>query len=127
MIELIKPRGPAGRHRIDLSTLTPKHRAMAEVIAQTPLRRIRIKSVHPMRELYTPPHAEMIYSPGSPRLDEPMTNAFEGWLVNHTPGRLTVPQILEYEARTRPGWYPIADDGSDLPSSADRCRGRRQP
>jgi hypothetical protein len=76
-----------------------------------------VVSVRPMRELYRAGDAEFIVGAGSPKLDEPMTDAFESWAHRPATGGFGVRQLLEYECRKFPGWYPIAADGSDLPSS----------
>jgi len=113
-IELVMPRGPKGVHRVDLAALTPRARALAEAIAQTQLRWIRIKSVAPLRDLYASQEAAAFF--GGDALNEPRLGTFESWADNFGGGR-TVEQVLESEARKLHGWYPIADDGTDLPSS----------
>lgn len=117
VIELEMPRGPAGRHRVHLGSLTPKARALAEAIAQTDWRWIRTRSVQPRRELYAPGHAELMWGSGSAVLDQPEDGKFEGWMVNPTPSGYSIGHILEWEARKLTGCYPIGDDGHDLPSS----------
>lgn len=119
-ITLEMPAGPAGRHTIDLDTLSPKARALAEAIAATGKRWIHIRSIAPLRDLYhTPADAEFIHGVSHHALDEPAVRIFESWQKNRTGRCDSVATILEYEARKMDGWYPVADrHGTDLPSSA---------
>jgi len=109
---------PYRRHPVDLDELTPKARALAEAIddaeGRLPPGQIRIKSTAPARELYLERHAPMLSDP-----DEPMITVYHLWWQCW--GRADEPsarEVLEWEAR-KIGWrwYPVAADGSDLPSS----------
>lgn len=106
-----------GREEIDLDTLTPKARALAEAIAGRTLGRIHLLSVRPMRDMYRPGDAEWAYGADSPKLDRPMRDGFESWAHRPATGGFDLRQMLEYEARKFPGWYPVAEDWTDLPSS----------
>lgn len=96
--------------------LTPKARALAEAIAETGLRRISVRSVAPAREVYGTRAGLFV---AADALDKPITRAWENWAASDSPARhATDPyRWLEYEARKMIGWYPVAADGTDLPSS----------
>ncbi|PZG17822.1 hypothetical protein C1I95_14835 [Micromonospora craterilacus] len=105
---------PGTKHTIDLNTLTPKARAVAEAIAQAELPRIRIKSVRPAREMCAPEYLPMLA--GDP--DQPETRIHDSWWKWHgLDPEPSIHKVLEWEARKLDGWYPIADDGTDLPTS----------
>ncbi len=109
---------PTGRSvTVDTSRLTAKARALAEAIAATNMRGITVRSVATRREIHGEAAAHWC-SPGE--MDEPETHSWDHWAASTTPAYATTDDAyrwLEYEARQMPGWYPVAADGSDLPSS----------
>lgn len=115
-IRIRMPRGPAGEHIVDLTTLTPKARALAEAIAATDLRWVRIRSTMPLVDQYAE-GADLVRQVLGDVADQPADGHFEAWSANPTPAGCSIPEILEREARKMPGWYPVKADGSDLPSS----------
>jgi hypothetical protein len=105
----------SGTHLVNLSSLTPKAAALAEALAGTEVRWIAIESIRPARDVYGP-KAEFMFGVDSPRLDQPVRDAWEGWRTS-VPQIWTVGQALEYEAAKMPGWVPVGRDG-DVPHSA---------
>lgn len=117
MIKLRLPIDPDTERTIDLDTLTPKARAVAEAIAQARAARILLRSNRPRRDLYRPEDAERFFT--EDELCEPETTGHSSWwkCVPSTPQELH--RWLEWEARKFPRHYPIADNKTDLPSSQD--------
>jgi len=100
-------------HPVDTDTLTPKAVGLAEAIAAyDPPYWIKIKSSVPARELYMERHVRLLDRP-----DEPVTTIYSSWPPWRA-GATTAHGLLERAAREIGWmWYPIAPDGSDLPSS----------
>jgi hypothetical protein len=121
MTTIVKLNWPTGAERgseeVDLDTLTPKSRALAEAIAGRTLGRIHLLSVRPMRDMYRPGDAARIHGADSPKLDDPMRDSFESWAHRPATGGYSLHQMLEYEARKFPRWYPVAEGWTELPSS----------
>lgn len=102
---------------VDTAKLTPKACALAEAIAATNMRRITVRSVATRRQI----HGDAARHWCSPEeLDQPETHTWDHWQFRWTPAHVVYNdpyRWLEYEARQMPGWYPVAEDGTDLPSS----------
>jgi hypothetical protein len=115
MIELLTPHIGATRTRVDLDTLTPLARAYAEAFAESDFRWIRIKSRASARELFGGDANAATFYGDQATSDQPLTQLYDGWASYPHYGGLVA--TLEYEARKPRGWYPVALDGSDLPST----------
>ncbi|MDG4795085.1 hypothetical protein [Micromonospora sp. WMMD1082] len=115
VITLTMPGDEPGTIRsIDLDTLTPRARAIAEALAQAKLPRIKIRSVRPARELHVPEYLPMLFDDP----DAPETRIHDSWWKWHDlDPEPSIHTVLEWEAQKLDGWYPVADDGTDLPSS----------
>lgn len=108
---------PTTSHNIDLDTLTPRAAAIAEAIAEAGHRRwIRLKSIETLRVLHAGDQ-NLTWAHSPAELDEPVTRTYAGWLNLPDHSREALVDGLETEARKFPGWYPVADDGTDLPHS----------
>jgi len=122
LLELTMPtdsKRTATRFTIDPGTLTPKARALAEAIAD-PNRlgtSIHLISRVLMRDLYKPGTAEEFFGANYPGLNQPARDGFDGWWKIE-PTQEKLHEILEWEARKFPRYYPVAADWSDLRSSA---------
>lgn len=108
------PWGKAKKH-VDLDSLTPMARALAEAMASSAVRWISIRSRRMVRDLHPPGQAEQLWGAAHPGLDEPRVEPYESWSIPRE--GWTIEEWLEYEARKMPGWYPVAPGGGDLPSS----------
>lgn len=108
---------------IDLARLTPRARALAEVLAAAPSRgrtAVLLESARTVREM--DPEADPWWW-STEKLDAPHRVVWEHW--SRYPARSTLDphDYLEQQARKLPiGYYPVGPDFRERPPSADAAR-----